>query len=128
MLKKIILFLVLLPVFLFAKNIQAEAIHDKKITLDLQSVNIQDALHILAKFINMNVVISPEISGVITLHLKNSFAIETIDLLLASHHLTKSKIGNVWYIASREELLQRKQEELKLRVASDAVAPLVTRV
>lgn len=128
MFKKIIICFLFLSVFVFTNPLQAKENQDKKISLDLQSVSIQDALHILAKYINMNVIISPEVSGMITLHLKNSFAVETIDLLLASHHLVKSKIGNAWYISSREELLQRKQEELKLQTASDAAAPLVTRV
>ena len=118
-------------IFIFsAVGLRAEVNHyqEKKISIDLQNVNTQDALHILAKFIHMNVVISPEIGGVVSLYLHDSEVSEAFDLLLATHHLTKWKIGKTWFIASRAELVQRKQEEHTLQVAADEAATMVTRV
>lgn len=61
----------------------------KKISLDLQNVSIQDALHIVAKLIHLNVIISPSIRGVTSLHLHNVSGLEVFDMLLISHELKK---------------------------------------
>lgn len=98
------------------------------ISFDLQNVNIQDALHIFAKFSKKNIIISPEVTGTTTLHLQNMNQEEIFDLLLAARDLAKQKMGNAWYIAPKLEVEQRQQENLKLQIAFDETEPLVAKV
>lgn len=114
-----------LSLLLYSLITQAE---NQTITLDLQNASLPDALHILAKNNNMNVVISPQISGTVNLHLKNASTEEAFDHVLSAHDLTKWKIGNTWYVGSEEELLQRKQEEIKMQNVVIDASPLITRV
>jgi len=101
---------------------------EKNLALDLQNVSIQDALHIMAKYLQQNIVISPDVQGAITLHLHHMSHQEAFDLLLTSHHLMKHKIGHTWFITSRTQFTQQQQEELKLQTALAETAPLITHV
>jgi type IV pilus assembly protein PilQ len=116
-------------VFLFFVSFSCFATQTiKKISLDLQDVSLQDAIHIIAKSIPVNIVINPNIHGIASLHLKQVSAIEALDLLLVSHELSKYVIGDIWYIMPREELIRRKQEELKVHAVVEDSAILITRV
>ncbi|MHB1947266.1 MAG: type IV pilus secretin PilQ [Gammaproteobacteria bacterium] len=101
---------------------------NKNLALDLQNVSIQDALHIMAKYLQQNIVISPEIQGTTTLHLQHMSHQEAFDLLLTSHGLIKHKIGHTWFITSHAQFTQQQQEELKLQAALAETAPLSTHV
>jgi type IV pilus assembly protein PilQ len=110
---------------IYAKSFPPET---KKISLELHEVSIQDALNLLAKSLDMNLVISPTIHGTVSLHLNKVSAMNALDLLLISHELSKRQINHVWYILPRSELLQLKQQELKLKTIVDEAEPLVTSI
>ncbi len=111
-------------------SIDAESVtlNSKKISLELQEVSIQDALNLLAKLLNINLVISPAIHGTASLHLKKISASDVFDLLLLSHELSKRQINNVWYVMPRNELMLDKQQELKLQTVVDEAEPLITSI
>lgn len=123
MCKKLIFSLIF--VFFLCSNVYAET---QKISLDLQNVTIVDAVHILAKLTQHNIVISPAVQGVTSLHLNDALAKEAFDSLLIANGLMEWKINKVWYIGLRSEWIKHKQEELKLQTMLTESAPLVTRV
>ncbi|MCD6039033.1 MAG: pilQ [Gammaproteobacteria bacterium] len=100
----------------------------KQISLELQEVSIQDALNILAKFMNINLIISPAIHGTTSLHLKKVFPEEAFNLLLLSHELSQWQLGHILYVMPRSEFLQEKQQELKLQTAVHEAEPLATHI
>ena len=101
---------------------------NQKISLDLENVAIQDVLHIIAKRIHHNIVISPAVQGVTSLHVDNVPAKEAFDGVLIANGLIEWKINAVWYVGLRTEWVKHKQEELKLQTLLAETAPLVTRV
>lgn len=113
----------ILILLLFANIARAE-----NLSLELQNANLSDAIRLIAKFVNINVIISPSVSGVATLHLYNAAPNHALDLLLTSHKLAKWQIGNVFYIAPRDELIKRKQEEIKWQEIWEESSPLITKV
>ncbi len=112
----------------FSNVVAANDQKTKQISFDVQNVNLQDALHILAKFLHQNIVISSKINGTTSLHFDNISKQEAFDLLLASQDLMKKSIGKLWYIAPRTELLKREQEEMKLHNILEETSPLITRI
>lgn len=100
----------------------------QQISLELQEVSIRDALNLLAKFLNINLAISSAVHGTASLHLKKVSALEAFNLLLLSQELSKWQMGNVWYIMPRSELMQQKQQELKLQTIVNEAEPLVTHI
>lgn len=98
------------------------------VTIDLQNTNIADAIRALSKFLDVNIVMSTAINGVVTLHLHHANPRHAFDLLLASQGLAKWQIGNIWFVAPRAELIRRKQEELKWQTVWNDSLPLVTQI
>jgi type IV pilus assembly protein PilQ len=117
MLKKIMLLIVLLCA---TTHINAEP----PLTLELQNVNLPDALRIIAKFLKINLVMSSAVSGNITLHLDNATPHAAFDLLLNSQGLTKTQQGDIIYVAPRAELLARRQDDAKIQEAYADIEPL----
>ncbi len=99
-----------------------------KIFLDFYNMNVKDALHILAKFNKQDILISQHVSGIVSLRLNKMSHQEAFDLILTSHHLSKQRIGTVWFIAPRSELIDHQQEVLKRQAAWEEVMPLKTRI
>lgn len=99
-----------------------------KLSLDLQDVGIQDALHYIAKISDINLILAPDIAGPVTLHLHNVSADEALDLILHSRGLTRIASRGVWLVGTDDALLKQKEQEEKLQQAILATAPLVTRV
>lgn len=104
------------------------AFANQLVSLDFQNVNLSDAIRTLAKFLNINMVMSASISGVVTMHLHQAQPQDAFDLLLTSQGLAKWQMGNIWFVASRAELIKRKQEELKWQTVWNDALPLTTKI
>lgn len=96
------------------------------ISLDLQNSNLSDTVRMLAKMIDRNVMVSPAVEGRVTLHLQHAQPLNVFELLLDSYGLETLQRGNVWYVAPRDELIKRKQQEVKWQVVSSQSKQLVT--
>ena len=64
-------------------------------------------LQVIADFTNFNVVTSDTVTGTVTLRLKDVPWDQALDIILQSKGLGVRKIGNVLWIAPKEELRQR---------------------
>lgn len=100
----------------------------KAVTLDLQNVALQDALYIIANQLHLNVILSPTLSGHVSLYLHHVSLEDTLNMLLTSHDLVKIPLQNGWYIVPRKEWIQHAADELKLEEVLEASAPLVNRI
>lgn len=109
--------------FFFCANLSAQPI-----TLELQHAQLPEAIRLIARFLDINVIISPTVLGDATLNLHDAAPAEALDLLLVSHGLAKWREGNVWYIAPQAELIKRKEQELKWQAISLEAAPLQTKI
>lgn len=96
------------------------------ITLTYQQLYLPEAIQLLAKFLHKNVVVSPTVTGMATLQLKNADPLQAFNALLLTHGLAKWNIGDVWFVASQADLIKRKQEESKWRKMYDESAELIT--
>lgn len=96
--------------------------------IDFQHVSVQMAIHAIAKHNHFNVIISPEVSGMITLHLQNMSAEQAFNLILNTRDLVRLWQDQAWYILPRSEWMRQKQEELKLQTVLDQTAPLIMHV
>lgn len=101
---------------------------EQLLNLDVQNASLPDVIRIVAKFLHLNVMISNQMTGAVTLHLHHAEPLSAFNLLLTSHDLAKWQVGNVWYIATREELIKHKQDELKWQEIADQTAILQTEV
>jgi len=100
----------------------------QKISLDLQNITIKEAIHLLAKFIQLNVVIDPTIQGRTSLHLHQVDAETALDAFIQSQHLSKWQKNHIWYIGSTALIQQLQKETLAESAFLIDNAPIVTRL
>lgn len=116
-------------IFLFQLSVtHAASPENQSITLDLKNVALQDALHIVAKLMHLNMILSPSIHGMVSLHWDNVPGMEALDSLLATHQLSKWRGKNVWFVGPTDEFLKHRQETAERETVLADTAPLVTRV
>jgi len=94
------------------------------ISIDLQNVSLQDALHIVAARANINLIVSPHVNGSVSLQLHDMTAMQMLDLILHSQGLIKELKNQAWVVMPQIEWMQEQQTAQKLQELS----PLVTRV
>jgi type IV pilus assembly protein PilQ len=118
-------FLTALAIIFFILNTK---VHADNFSLELEQANLVYAIETIAKFIGINVIISPSVKGLTSIHLQNVAGMEALDLLLNSHGLSKREQGNIWLIAPSDELIKQKEAEIKLHQALEEVTLLQAKI
>ncbi|RRC97281.1 type IV pilus secretin family protein [Amphritea balenae] len=98
----------------------------ERIDLDFQNVEVRSVLQILAEVAEMNLVVSENVNGNITLRLKNVPWDQALDLILNTHKLDKREMGNVMLIGTADEIAERERVELESSKQVEELAPLRT--
>lgn len=98
----------------------------QKVSFDYQGIDIQNALRMLAEMSNMNIIMSDDVKGKLTMRLENVPWDQALDIILAAKGLGKEVDGNVMRIAPLTELDQEKLASLKAQKNVADLAPLVT--
>lgn len=123
------IFMLFIVCLSLCSNISSAVIPDNvNVTLEMQNINLPDAIKAIAKLLDMNVVVSSSVRGHAMLNINNINSSQALNALLLSNGLAKSRVENVWLIAPQNEIVKLKQEELKWRELDEETAPLLTRV
>lgn len=101
---------------------------DKEAKIELQQVTLPDAIRLVAKHLNMNVILSPAIHGDTVFHVTAANPEDVLRMLLAANGLSKQRQGKVWLIAPQSEFIKWKQENVKWQEVNEAAAALQTRI
>lgn len=96
--------------------------------LDFEKIDVGDALHILAKCLNQNIIIAPEVTGTTSLHLHDRNYQNTFDLILMTHNLFKRNVNDTWFISPKIQVINQKEEEIKVQMLLEESEPLSTRI
>ena len=104
--------------------VKSSGFHGELISFDFQNVPIKNALYVIAKKRNLNLVLGDNISGRLTLLLEDVPYDQAIDIILRTKGLGKYIEGNVLLIAPLEEIVQRQEFELKSKNKIAEIAPL----
>ncbi|HYH94623.1 secretin and TonB N-terminal domain-containing protein [Hyalangium sp.] len=98
----------------------------KRITLDVVRADIHDVLRLLAEKGGLNVVVSDDVKGKVTLKLRNVPWRQALDTVLASNGLGQELRGNVLRVAPVKQLAEEAAARTQLKKAREEVAPLRT--
>lgn len=98
----------------------------EKLSLNFQNVEVRSVLQVLADFTNLNIIASDSVKGNLTLRLKDVPWDQALDIVLQSQELDKRRVGNVIFVAPREELAARERLELEARQQISELEPLQT--
>ncbi|MFC3908431.1 type IV pilus secretin PilQ [Legionella dresdenensis] len=96
----------------------------KRLSLNFQKIPIRSVLQLLADFTGINMVVSDQVQGDITLRLNDTPWDQALDIILKTNGLDKRQTGNVMLIAPAATLLKREKDELKAQQEVTSLAPL----
>jgi type IV pilus assembly protein PilQ len=98
----------------------------ERISLNFQTIEIRTALQILADFNDFSLVVGDNVTGSLTLRLKNVPWDQALDMVLRPRGLDKRLNGNVMYVAPADEIAQAELLALESSQQVESLAPLVT--
>jgi type II secretory pathway component GspD/PulD (secretin) len=77
------------------------------ISLDLRDIEVKDALKYIAQKADLNIVPTNEVSGRITLMIKDAAVEDIFEIIIRSNRLAYEKIGSIYNVMTEKEYKQR---------------------
>jgi len=100
----------------------------KKVTFDFKDIDIKNALKLIAEMSDLNIIMSDEVSGTLTMRLVDVPWDQALDLILAARGLGKEQVGNVLRVAPLSVLQAEHKLKLEARKVRNELDPLVTEI
>jgi type IV pilus assembly protein PilQ len=83
----------------------------KKVSFEFKDIDIQNLLRVIAEISKKNIVVADDVTGKVTIRLRNVPWDQALDLILRTKSLGKEEIGNILRVAPLKTL----EEEARLR-------------
>ncbi len=99
----------------------------EKLSLNFQNTDVRAVLQVIADFTGKNIITSDTVTGNLTLRLKDVPWDQALDIILESKGLDKRQIGDVIWVAPKDELLAKEKSELEAEQSIQNLEPLVVR-
>ncbi len=98
----------------------SKASGDNKITLNIKGMDILDVLQMIAGYSGMNIVVGKNVTGRVTLFLKNVDTWDAFEIILLANELAYDKKGEIIYIITQRDYElqygQRSDEKKKVKI------------
>jgi len=108
------------------KQDPAFAYTGQKVTFDFKDIDIRNALKLISEMSDLNIIMSDDVTGTLTMRLVDVPWDQALDLILSARGLGKEKVGNVMRIAPMEVLRAQYASKLETREGSLKLEPLMT--
>jgi type IV pilus assembly protein PilQ len=100
----------------------------RRITLDFHDIEIRNLLRLIADVSKKNIVVADDVSGKVTVSLRNVPWDQALDLVLKTKGLDKEEMGNVIRIAKIEDIAKEQQARAEAAKARAPLVPLKVRL
>ncbi len=100
----------------------------RRIDLDLKDADIHNVLRLLAEVGRVNIVVADNVSGSVTIRMRNVPWDQALDVVLQSKGLGMVRQGNMIRVAQLEDLQKEREVAIARRKAEAQLAPLETRL
>ena len=98
----------------------------KRVTLDFKDADIDNVLRLFADISGINILVTEDVKGKVTIRLKDVPWDQALDIILATHNLGMERVGNVIRISTLERLRKEREARLKVEKAKEKLEPLTT--
>ncbi len=98
----------------------------QKVSFEYKDIDIRNALKLIAEMSDLNIIMSDDVTGVLTMRLVDVPWDQALDLILSAKGLGKEKNGNVMRIAPLDVLKSDANARKEAKQSSEDVAPLET--
>ncbi|MGZ2743457.1 type IV pilus secretin PilQ [Burkholderia stagnalis] len=99
----------------------------RRISLNLQGVGLAAAFDAFARFTGLNIIVSEQVRGTVTLRLNNVRWRAAFDTLLETHGLAMSRRDDVIWITPAAALAARERERFEAHARAAELEPLASR-
>ncbi|WGS42353.1 type IV pilus secretin PilQ [Burkholderia sp. JSH-S8] len=99
----------------------------RRISLNLQGVGLAAAFDAFARFTGLNIIVSEQVRGTVSLRLNNVRWRAAFDTLLDTHGLAMSRRDDVIWITPAAELAARERERFEAHARAAELEPLASR-
>ncbi len=100
----------------------------RKISLDFRDAEIADIIRLIAEVSGLNIVLSEDVKGKMTLKLVNVPWDQALDTILTMNTLGQEREGSIIVIATLASITQRRDEEAKAKESGMKAEDRITRV
>ncbi len=107
---------------------QARRYTGRRITIELRDVDIHNVLRLITEVSRKNLVVADDVSGRVTLRLRNVPWDQALDLVLRAKGLDKEEEGNIIRVAPAERLAAERRARREAAEARVALEPLRVRL
>jgi len=98
----------------------------QKVTFDFKDIDIRNALKLIAEMSDLNIIMSDDVTGMLTMRLVDVPWDQALELILSARGLGKQQSGNVMRIAPMEVLRSEYATRLEAQRGSQQLEPLIT--
>ena len=98
----------------------------QKVTFNYKDIDIRNALKLIAEMSELNIIMSDDVKGVLTMRLVDVPWDQALDLILSAKGLGKERNGNVMRIAPLEVLKSDADARKEAKKSAEEIAPLET--
>ena len=100
----------------------------ERLSLNFQRLEVRSALSVISDFTGLNIIASDDVTGELTLNLKDVPWDQALDVILETKGLAKRQKGNVIWVAPARRIAEFEREQLRAAQSSAALEPLVSEV
>ncbi len=100
----------------------------RRITLDFHDIEIRNLLRLIADVSKKNIIVADDVTGKVTVSLRNVPWDQALDLVLKTKGLDKEEMGNVIRIAKYEEIAKEQTARAEAQKARAPLVPLKVRI
>jgi type IV pilus assembly protein PilQ len=100
----------------------------RRITLDFHDIEVRNLLRLIADVSKRNIIVADDVTGKVTVSLRNVPWDQALDLILKTKGLDKEEMGNVIRIARYEEIAKEQEARAKAAEARKPLIPLKVRL
>lgn len=99
-----------------------------KISLEFKDADIRDILRLIAEVSKLNIIVTDDVKGTMTIRMKNVPWDQALDVILQTNKLGMIRVGNVVRISPIDRLRKEEEERLEYMEKTRKKEPLVTRL
>jgi len=116
------------PAYALSGAPQARGYTGRRITLDFHDIDVRNLLRLIADVSKKNFVVADDVTGKVTVTLRNVPWDQALDLILKTKGLGKEEMGNVVRIAKYEAIAKEQQARMEAEKAKIPLMPLKVRL
>jgi len=116
------------PIGVGVETIARKKYTGMKISLEFKEADIRDVFRLIAEVSKLNIIVTEDVKGTVTVRMKNVPWDQALDVLLHTNNLGMVRIGNVVRISPVERLRKEEKERLEFIEETKKKEPLITRL